>query len=84
MYVKMQIDGVPLTMEIDTGAAVTIISERTQQTHFPQATLRPTQVKLRTYTGEPMPVLGELAVEVKYQQTTHFSLSLLYRGTGRV
>ena len=82
MRVKMQINGVPLTMEIDTGAAVSIISEQTQQKHFPQATLRPTQIKLRTYTGEPMPVLGEMAVEVTYRQSTHSLTLFVVQGNG--
>ena len=62
MKVQLQINGTPLSMEIDTGAAVSIISEPTQRNLFPIATLQPARIKLRTYTGEPMPVLGEMIV----------------------
>ena len=76
MNVQLQINGIPLPMEIDTGAAVSIISEQTQRNLFPTATLQPTRIKLRTYTGEPMPMLGELTVDITYQQN-HFTLPLM-------
>ena len=76
MNVQLQINGIPLFMEIDTGAAVSIISEQTQRNLFPTATFQPTRIKLRTYTGEPMPVLGELTVDITYQQN-HFTLPLI-------
>ena len=50
MKVQLQINGTPLSMEIDTGAAVSIISEPTQRNLFPTATLQPARIKLRTYT----------------------------------
>ena len=53
-------------MEIDTGAAVSIISSKTQQALFPTATLSNALVKLRSVTSEPVPVLGQMAVQVKY------------------
>ena len=37
--VQLQINGIPLSMEIDTGAAVSIISEQMQRNLFPTATL---------------------------------------------
>ena len=59
-----------LVMEVDTGAAVTVISEAT----FNQvggvsslSQLHPSMVKLRTYTGEEIPVVGELSVKVQCQ-----------------
>ena len=76
MRVQLQINGIPLSMEIDTGAAVSIISEQTQRNLFPTATLQPARIKLRTYTGEPMPVLGEMIVDVTYQQN-HYTLPLI-------
>ena len=64
-------------MEIDTGAAVSIISDKTS-TSLPRfdkfPLLQPTQVILQTYTGESIPGLGELSVNVTYQGTSHTSL----------
>ena len=48
MNVQLQINAIPLFMEIDTGAAVSIISEQTQRNLFPTATLQPTRIKLYT------------------------------------
>ena len=64
--VDLEINKKKLTMEIDTGAAVSIISEKTRKKIFPNAVLSKSSVLLKTYTGEPMPVLGEMNVEVKY------------------
>ena len=62
------VDGKMLRMEIDTGAAVSIISQSQQEALFPDATLRKPRVKLTTYTGEPMTVVGELDAQVQYGQ----------------
>ena len=55
-----------LAMELDTGAAVSIMSEQTLHRLFPETPLKQTAVLLRTYTGEPLKVLGELRAEVRY------------------
>ena len=56
-------------MEIDTGAAVSIISDTTHTglSHLLKLPLQPTKVKLQTYTGESISVLGELAINVTCQ-----------------
>ena len=59
-----------LTMEVDTGASVTIISEATLRSIWRTQSvplLHPTDVRLRTYTGEGIPVVGQLTVKVRYQ-----------------
>ena len=53
-------------MEVDTGAAVSLMSQVTQESVFPQATLHKSTIYLRTYTGEPMKVVGELQVTATY------------------
>ena len=45
---------------------MSVISEQTQKSMFPQAGLKPTSVLLRTYTGEPMVVAGEMTAKVQY------------------
>ena len=42
--VQFQVNGTPLTMEVDTGAAVSIISEQTRKRCFPSAVVRPSIV----------------------------------------
>ena len=51
MLAEFKIQGVCLTMEIDTGAAVTLISLVTFNRHFPKMTLSPSSARLSTYTG---------------------------------
>lgn len=58
----------PLCMEVDTGAAVSLISAEDKATFFPPCSLSPTTLTLSTYTGEAMPVLGQMVVEVSYNQ----------------
>ena len=61
-----------LPMEVDTGASLSIISEQTYHSLIKAPALLPTQARLRTYTGEPMPVLGLITVPVHHnnQQKT--------------
>ena len=53
-------------MELDTGAAISIISEETRKTLFADQKLRESSLVLKTYTGEPMQLVGQLNVWVKY------------------
>ena len=54
------IQGTALTFEVDTGAAVTVISEETYWKHFL------TSVQLKTYTDDQEHVLGQITVNVSY------------------
>ena len=60
------LNGVPLTMELDTGAARSLISSDIYQTLFrdqkPQ--LYATDVRLHAYGGVPLNVLGEIRVKL--------------------
>ena len=54
-------------MELDTGAAVSIISEDTFKFVFKDSvSITPTDISLRTYLGNQLPVLGSAEVEVVY------------------
>ena len=65
IMVELEINCKKLVMEIDTGAAVSVIS-RDKYKLFSDTSLNPSTVRLKTYTGKPMTVAGELDVEVKY------------------
>jgi len=62
--VQLEVQGKPLVMEVDTGAAISIISEETYDTLFSQVLLNQTTVSLHTYTGESISIHGELLVDV--------------------
>eukprot|EP00731_Ephydatia_muelleri_P035630 Em0143g4a len=61
--VSVQVDEKYLNMEVDTGALVSLISERTWQ-DLCTPKLNPAKVILRSYSGESVKVLG---VTVQYQ-----------------
>ena len=68
--VVVQINNQPLSMEIDTGAAVSVISKQTQERLFPNAHLDKSPLKLSTYTAEAIPVVGQMEVELAYANYT--------------
>ena len=67
------INNSPLVMEVDTGAACSLISEATFNKLWDSRTAPPLQpsglpLPLRTYTGEPIRVLGSVMVTVNDNQ----------------
>ena len=72
LQANIEVEGHHFKIKIDTGAAVSITSDTTHTGlfHLLKFPLQPTEVKLRTYTGESIPVLGELAVNVTSQGTS--------------
>ena len=62
----IEINGTALNMEVDTGATVFIISKTTYQKLFSEIPIKPASLHLRTYTGEPIDVEGEMNAQVKY------------------
>ena len=67
----------PLTMEVDTGAAVSLAPESAVASLISTGELKSSNVVLKTYTGEQIPVKGTLSVNVKYGQQQHKNLKLL-------
>ena len=75
-------------MEVDTGAAATIISKETfkeiNQGHSAKKKLemKPAHVKLRAYTGELIKVLGTVDVILKYEGQKNELSTLVVEGSG--
>ena len=79
ILVTLQLNGQDLTMELDTGATLSIVSEKTYQSLFsPHAApqLKPSTAQLKTYMGEVLRILGEITVTVCYKDQKS-DLSLL-------
>ena len=72
--VKLEVYGHPLEMEVDTGAAVSLAPESAVAALLPAAQLQHTNVALKMYTGELIPVKGLLSVDVRYGQQSHKGL----------
>ena len=60
IYVNPLIENRELTMELDTGSAVSVISKQVYQEMFSDVPLsHTTNIKLTTYTGESVAPLGD-------------------------
>ena len=65
IQVEVSLNGVPVTMEVDTGAAMSVMSHE-QKELFPEAELQPSRMSLHMYTAESVQVLGTLPFQVAY------------------
>ena len=65
IVVEPQVNGVCLPMELDTGAAVSLVSQKTWKQYFPAGKLEKSDILLKTYSGEPLKVEGQAEVQVE-------------------
>ena len=65
MYVEVVIEGQQVKMELETGAAVSLLPYRLYQEKLSHLPLGKTQVRLKTYTGEHVLPWGLIKVEVR-------------------
>lgn len=87
LQVVMQLNDTDISMEVDTGASFSVISEQTYTSLWPKH-LTP-QLRhihnppiLKTYTGQPIQVVGQLTVKVTHNhQQKHLTL-LVIKGKG--
>ena len=69
MVLDVSINRIHVDMELDTGASLSILSEKTYQDIAQQTDISPleeSQVTLKTYTGEVIKVLGITKVNARY------------------
>ena len=67
---NMSVNGIPLEMEIDTGAAVSIVSEATWEQKLNKPTLKPCSLVLKGYPDNPLEIMGCSDVQVQDGKTT--------------
>ena len=82
MELNINVQGKTIVMELDTGTAVTLISEETYHKLFSDIPLQESTVKLKSYSGEDIPVLGQTQVLVKYNKQEHNLPLLVAKGNG--
>lgn len=76
-----KVNGVSLDMELDTGAAVSVISEKTFNANFSNVKLESSDVMLKTYTGEKLKPVGMARVNVEYEsQCKLLKLYVVHKG----
>nr|XP_050043590.1 uncharacterized protein LOC126540793 [Dermacentor andersoni] len=64
--VTVDICGKPLRMEVDTGASVSVMGKSPLLQLLPSVSVQPSQVFLRSYSGEPKKVEGKADILVKF------------------
>ena len=77
MLITVAMEGKGLEMEVDTGAAVSILPYREYERSFNHLALKPSRVKLKTYSGERITPKGELTVDVKIKGRIYQKLPLI-------
>ena len=85
LQTMVTIEGKVIPMEVDTGASITVVSEATLASIWGQQPVPPLQsttVKLRTYTGSEIPVVGELTIRVRHQDQQLELLLVIVAGSG--
>lgn len=85
LQVKVRLDQKDVVMEVDTGASLSLISEVTLNQVWEAGSapeLQPCDVKLRSYTGEEIPVKGTITVSVQHGEQRQELPLLVVRGGG--
>ncbi|KAJ8716473.1 hypothetical protein PYW07_003100 [Mythimna separata] len=70
MTERVMISGLALEFEIDSGSAVSVISENTYKSYFKELPLSVTNKKLFSYTGENIKTLGIVLLPISYNGRT--------------
>uniref|UniRef100_A0A1A8QZH2 Gypsy retrotransposon integrase-like protein 1 n=1 Tax=Nothobranchius rachovii TaxID=451742 RepID=A0A1A8QZH2_9TELE len=65
--VTVKLEETPIDMQVDTGAAVTLVPEIVYKKHLSHLPLEATKVRLSTFSGENIPLLGTVTVKAKYE-----------------
>ena len=85
ILITLKVNGVDLTMELDTGATLSLISEKTYKELFPAETaphLQSSKAQVKTYTGEVIKILGAVEVEITHNEQKRQLNLLLVAGEG--
>uniref|UniRef100_A0A8C9TGR2 Gypsy retrotransposon integrase-like protein 1 n=1 Tax=Scleropages formosus TaxID=113540 RepID=A0A8C9TGR2_SCLFO len=69
-------------MEVDTGAAVSVISEKLYHRRFYKVKLAPANCVLKTYSKESLELKGKITVRVKSKEQTHMLDLMVVKGNG--
>ena len=69
LHVQLTVDGKPISMQVDTGAAASLISQVTYSSLWDTPPpLTKSNTSLITYTGEQVPILGTLMTHALYKE----------------
>ena len=80
--VTVELCGEPHKLQIDTGATRTVLNEETYNKLRDKVESKSSKAILSTYTGEKIPVSGEVLIPVKYQNQQHNLPALVVMSPG--
>ena len=66
IFIPLKIETQYCAMELDTGASLSIISEDLYRKKFKDIPMETTDAILKTYTGQVVPKVGQIDIEVQY------------------
>eukprot|EP00731_Ephydatia_muelleri_P012858 Em0007g168a len=76
VWIEVELNGIPLKMELDTGASVSLVSKKTWREKL-GSPLTKRKIVLRAYSGHRLHVIGETTVDVNAGSQRHKSLPLV-------
>eukprot|EP00731_Ephydatia_muelleri_P004930 Em0002g1106a len=77
VWIEVELNGIPLKMELDTGASVSLVSKKTWREKLGSPPLTKRKIVLRAYSGHRLHVIGETTVDVNAGSQRHKSLPLV-------
>ena len=80
--VPVEINGIPITMELDTGAGVSLVSETAWTNDLGKPQLQQTNIPLEGYPNRPLKVLGKCEGQVKVHGKEAVLPLMVVEGTG--
>ena len=78
----MELCGEPHKLEVVTGSTRTLLKEETYKKLREKFELKSSKAAIITYTGEKIPVLGEVLIPVKYQTQQHNLPAMVVKSPG--
>ena len=80
--VSMKINKIPITIELDTGASVSLVSEATWADKLNKPNIQPCTLSLQSYSNRSLKVLGQCQVGVSvYRREANLPL-IVVEGSG--
>ena len=76
------VNGVSVSMELDTGAVVSVMLQQQQKKLFSTIQLQPSKVILRTYTAQSVGVVRTLPVKVVHEEQEKDLSLVILQGKG--
>ncbi len=82
ILVSLHLDSMEVSMKVDTGVSLSVMSDKQCNKLWPGRSLKPTSVRLETYSKEPLKVMGSLDVKVGYEQQEVKLPLIIVKGNG--